>query len=451
MISRISVKGLFGLYDYIIPFPKEPAVKILTGPNGYGKTTLLTAINRLYKRDFWYFHFLEFEEICIYLSEPTIEQSIVIRKVRKVRLNNKASQTQHNYLGDQLLFDDTDEEIYEENIILLDAKEQVIESVVIREDYIQELVANYKRKLIHEPRFLKDEELIARYYDSEDDDYILFHTKNISLALQEYETLYLPAQRVYNRDAHMYGIHGPRSYVFEIDHVNDEISGLYRRAQNRFANSSQRIDATYISRLIQRTECYTKGDLQEKLVALKDRIDSFKELNLLKNMELLDYSLESDQSYEELKKVMSLYVDDMNEKMDIFETLYKRISLYKRIVTSKVLSEKSIDFGEDGLKITNAKGHKLNDLHKLSSGEQNLLILYFNLIFKSNKKTILMIDEPEDSLHVAWQSKMLEDYISMSKSSGCQIVLATHSPTFIDGKWELVSDLYRQYKGKDTV
>lgn len=450
MIKRITVKGLFGLYDYDIPFSEDPAVKILTGPNGYGKTTLLTAINRLYKGDFWYFHFLEFEEICVFLSEPTIEQKIAIRKeLSKV----ETVQVQQEGIDgpEERKIDDTDEERYEEVILLLDDKENVVESVTIKEDYIQELVSIYRRKLLHEPRFFKDEELLARYYDSADDDYIQFHTKNISLALQEYETMYLPAQRVYNRDANMYGMRGPRSYVYEIDHVNDEISGLYRRAQNRFANSSQRIDATYISRLIQRTECYSKEELQKKLTALKERIDGFKELNLLKNMELLDYSLESEQSYGELKKVMSLYVDDMNEKMDIFEALYKKISLYKRIVTGKVLSEKSVDFGEDGLKVTNVKGRELDDLHKLSSGEQNLLILYYNLIFRSNKKTILMIDEPENSLHVAWQSKMLDDYISMSKSSGCQIVLATHSPTFIDGKWDLVSDLYRQYKGKDAV
>lgn len=450
MIKKISVKGLFGLYDYDIPFAEEPTVKILTGPNGYGKTTLLTAINKLYKGDFWYFHFLEFEEICVFLSEPTIKQKIVIRKeLAKAELGH-LQQEKIDGPEDRMI-DDTDEERYEEVILLLDDKDNVVESVMIREDYIQELVSSYRRKLLHETPFLKDEEIMARYYDSEDDDYIQFHTKNISLALQEYETMYLPAQRLYNRDGNIFGIMGPRSYVYEIDHVNDEISRLYKRAQNRFANSSQRIDATYISRLIKKTESYPKKELQEKFKALKERIDDFKELNLLKNMELLDYSFESDQSYGELKKVMSLYVDDMNEKMDIFEALYKKISLYKRIVTTKVLSEKSIDFGEDGLKITNVKGRVLDDLHKLSSGEQNLLILYYNLIFKSNKKTILMIDEPENSLHVAWQSKMLDDYILMSKSSGCQIVLATHSPTFIDGKWELVSDLYRQYKGKDAV
>lgn len=449
MIKRISAKGLFGLYDYDIPFSQEPAVKILTGPNGYGKTTLLLAISHLYKGDFWYFHFLDFQELTVYLSEPAIEQQIVIKKQIADSLSLEDKNRQQKLSVDVNEFDDTDEEVYEEVITLQDDKGNEIESVVIRESYIQELLSSYRRRMLHDSRSFKDEDLFTMYYDAVEDDYIHFHSKNISLALQEYETMYLPAQRVYNRE--QLGIRGrmPRSYSYEIDHVNDEISGLYRRAQNRFAASSQRIDATYISRLIQRCDYYSKEELQEKLKALRDRIDGFKQLNLISNMELLDYSLDDDKSYQEYKRVMTLYVDDMNDKMDMFETLYQKISLYKRIVTTKVLSEKSIDFCEKGLRITNVKGRELNDLQKLSSGEQNLLILYFNLIFKSNKKTILMIDEPENSLHVAWQSKMLDDYIKMSDTTGCQIILATHSPTFIDGKWELTTDLYRQYKGKD--
>ena len=184
---------------------------------------------------------------------------------------------------------------------------------------------------------------------------------------------------------------------------------------------------------------------------LKQRIDGYKELNLISNMEILDSSLNDEKSYEEFKKVLSLYVDDMNDKMGRFDQLYKKMSLFKQVITDKVLSEKTINFSDNGMKITNVNGWVLPDLHKLSSGEQNLLILYFNLIFNSNAKTILMIDEPENSLHVAWQSKMLDDFIEMTNVTGCQIILATHSPTFIDGRWELATDLYRQYKEKYTA
>lgn len=443
MIQRIQVKGLFGLYDYDIAFQREPAVKILTGPNGYGKTTLLMAVNHLYKGDFWYFHFLEFQEISVRLMEQEIEQSIVIKKL----LATHEKDVNEDKVEEVL--DDTDHDTFEEQLSLFDSQGNEIEKFIVTDDYIQSLLSDARARSYRDMPFQRDEELLAMCYDADDDDYRQNHCKNISLALQEYETMYLPAQRVFNREIVRPPSRFMRPYAYEIDHVNDEIGRSYRRTQNEFAATSQRIDATYIRRLIKREEYYTQEVLRKKLDSLKKRIGEYKELNLFNNMELLDYSIDNEHSYSELKKVLSLYVDDMNEKMNRFEMLYKKISLYKRVVTNKVLSEKSVDFSDNGLTVTNVKGRILGDLHKLSSGEQNLLILYYNLIFRSNSKTILLIDEPETSLHVAWQSKMLHDYIVMAETTGCQIVLATHSPTFIDGRWDLTTDLYRQYKGKE--
>ena len=45
MISRIVIEKLHNLYDYDIQIPDEQRVSIITGPNGYGKTTLLKIIS----------------------------------------------------------------------------------------------------------------------------------------------------------------------------------------------------------------------------------------------------------------------------------------------------------------------------------------------------------------------------------------------------------------------
>ena len=60
IISRLQIAGLYDLYNYDINLNKEDGnqITILTGPNGYGKTTLLLSISHLYKGNFWYFHFL---------------------------------------------------------------------------------------------------------------------------------------------------------------------------------------------------------------------------------------------------------------------------------------------------------------------------------------------------------------------------------------------------------
>ena len=80
-------------------------------------------------------------------------------------------------------------------------------------------------------------------------------------------------------------------------------------------------------------------------------------------------------------------------------------------------------------------------IRKLSSGEQNLVILCYKLVFELTNNSILLVDEPENSLHVAWLDNLLKDYLSIAKTTGCQIIIATHSPAFIHGKWELTYDL----------
>lgn len=51
MITRLEISGLFDLYSYDLRF-EDDAINIITGPNGYGKTTILRIINSLYTKDF---------------------------------------------------------------------------------------------------------------------------------------------------------------------------------------------------------------------------------------------------------------------------------------------------------------------------------------------------------------------------------------------------------------
>ena len=68
MISRIVIEKLHNLYDYDIQIPDEQRVSIITGPNGYGKTTLLKIISYLLACKFWFFYFLKFKSITIYFQ-----------------------------------------------------------------------------------------------------------------------------------------------------------------------------------------------------------------------------------------------------------------------------------------------------------------------------------------------------------------------------------------------
>jgi len=70
-------------------------------------------------------------------------------------------------------------------------------------------------------------------------------------------------------------------------------------------------------------------------------------------------------------------------------------------------------------------------IEALSTGEKTLLSKVLNLYFKDIKNQIILIDEPELSLHPAWQNRVLKLYENFAKENNCQIIIATHSPHII--------------------
>lgn len=70
---------------------------------------------------------------------------------------------------------------------------------------------------------------------------------------------------------------------------------------------------------------------------------------------------------------------------------------------------------------------------QLSSGEQQLLALAYELLFGSEPETVVLLDEPELSLHVAWLQGLLSAFSEMGDSRGLQFLIATHSPTVLRG------------------
>lgn len=77
----------------------------------------------------------------------------------------------------------------------------------------------------------------------------------------------------------------------------------------------------------------------------------------------------------------------------------------------------------------------------LSSGEQQILVLAYEVLFRSESQTLVLIDEPELSLHVLWQDTFVEDLTRMGRVRSLQFILATHSPSLIGGRDDLKRSL----------
>ncbi|EPO0023433.1 AAA family ATPase [Vibrio alginolyticus] len=81
------------------------------------------------------------------------------------------------------------------------------------------------------------------------------------------------------------------------------------------------------------------------------------------------------------------------------------------------------------------KKHRV-DLEKLSSGEMQLISIISNMIFckNNNRGLVLIIDEPEISLHIKWQEIFIDVLQNIKKDA--QLILATHSPDIIGDNLE---------------
>ena len=77
----------------------------------------------------------------------------------------------------------------------------------------------------------------------------------------------------------------------------------------------------------------------------------------------------------------------------------------------------------------------------LSSGEQNELVLFYELLFKCDSKDFILIDEPEISLHLEWLQAMIGDLIKVSEKNKVSLLIATHSPDLVGENYELVQHL----------
>lgn len=66
------------------------------------------------------------------------------------------------------------------------------------------------------------------------------------------------------------------------------------------------------------------------------------------------------------------------------------------------------------------------DINALSSGEKQLFLRTLSIKMLEPENSIILIDEPEISLHPKWQQRIIEIYKKIGKNN--QIIVATHSP-----------------------
>jgi len=419
-ISRISVEKLFGRYTYEIPSKDITdadflKLLILYGENGSGKTTILNLV----------YHILATAERKghrTYIArQPFKRFEVEIADGTRIIARRK---------GDNL--DGAFEWlISKRNKILATVSLPVDERKAVAGSLPENIEGKYNEVI----KTIKD--LDVQLYFLSDDRKILGQASEA----EEEEGLYLLERE--ELDERIVRRHLLRRDKYQGLPLEKAIEYLVDWIKNQaFKGSSQgetSVSAIY-SNVIKSIASFPLDHAQysaEQLNQLLDTIDNlsaknneFSALGLMPpwNMEEIARTLRDTNEGTKaiLYSITKPYVDGIQARFKALEQIKNLINIFIRNMNDFYI-DKHVDFNlVEGLRIFSDQGQILPP-SILSSGEKQLLLLFCHTIVASEKSSIVIIDEPEISLNVTWQRKLIRALLDCVGSGYLQLVLATHS------------------------
>ena len=445
MLESIKIKKLFGLFDYHITLDTSENITILTGPNGYGKTTILNIIYHFFNQQFSYFQKLNFESISFEFSEN--KRMELTKKEKKAILTNNTAIFPRVYTDIHINFFDSEKKIgtfiYDSELRELIANElknffslrQIEEDLWINTRTNEKISLNnflnlYKEQLPE--HFLS---LIKKKQSEEKNNPIIIFLNSLNIYLIKEQRL---LHKIFGRDKE------EDTFLNTIELYAEELKKLIEEKQLEAYQITQKLDSSFPKRLIETKTVIDEATFKKRFAKLKDKQSKLQQFGITTvEQEIPDYNTES-------AKVLSVYLNDSEEQLSVYDDLLTKIDLFVSIISQK-------DFAFKTLQISSGKGFSFYQnktlqplsLTDLSSGEQHEVVLLYELLFKTAPNTLILIDEPEISLHVIWQKAFIDDLKKIAKLKKISFLVSTHSPQIINNYWGLTRDLFELSNAKE--
>lgn len=439
MLKAIKLKKLFGRFNYNIELKGE-GITIITGPNGYGKSTVLTILDEFCNKSLGDVLQHTFDSISFIADNDTVTIAKLKDhfKINDLKFKYPRNPDRTHRLGFPPYLRRLDENVFidirtNEHIIVEDPR-------MLRDIYPFDMDDDYLSAIVFEERVnlrVKSE----RKTEIERASQIIKTLKQNIGQVRFIKEQRLIEKRILSSEERRSYSSSKIEYVTVINENAGKLKKEIEQAMGMHSALANQLDSSYITRLFETKKKMDQSGFEENLKDLQQKQEKLKHYGLaeIKNTSKLRYM-------PEFAIDLFVYFSDAIEKYKVFESLIAKLDLYERIVNSKLAFKKMVLSREDGISVVTDENHRL-DLTSLSSGEQEILVLYYKLIFESDVN-LLLIDEPEISLHVAWQKEILDDFkqiVALNKS--VQVVISTHSPQIISGNWDIQIDLGEQYHG----
>lgn len=438
-LKNIKIQGLFGLLDYNIELGNEEALIILTGPNGYGKTTILNIIYHLFNQKFYFFQKLHFQSISFSFSgnkridltkkegKPKAEQVVqLINNVQQVVFR-------------QIQTTDIHVNLFEDN--------RPVEAFVYNSEVENKLISELG-KYIPIQRISQDmildsrtgKQLSLREFLVENGQVLplrvinLINKQNnrILQLLNSTDVYIIREQRLLTQTL----LNNRISFASTIEQYAKELKELISNKQIEAYQITQQLDSSFPKRLIECKRNLSKDDFKVRFAELIEKQNQLKTFGIsTTQQDVTEYD-------EKTANVLTVYLEDSEKKVSVYDELLGKIELFVNILNEKRFAFKSIVInGSQGFYFQSSNGQRLN-LADLSSGEQHEVVLLYELLFKTKPNTLILIDEPEISLHVTWQKVFIQDLQKIAKIKHIFFLISTHAPQIINDRWDLTRDLY---------
>lgn len=414
----IQFEKLFGRFDYDVIFNPE-GLTILTGPNGYGKSTILKSIEAIGKEfvGIMFFMSLDFKKIVFNFEN---NRNLIIEKVDdKLIINNISIEGEifkngiEDIMDRRPYFSRIDENTW------LDRRRG---TKITLNDYINDLYFKEMRSM------------------ESDADIKVFSTELLNLFKEMKqlvgEIYFIKEQRLIRESKNRYD---EQEVINVIEELPTQFKKLMQNVQQDYSMVANKLDSTYPNRLFETEEGIAESDYKIKMQEMASKFRSLSKYDLSSMQEPVNFIFKKEHA-----KALKIYFDDFEIKYHVYEDFINKLDLYTDIINQR-LSFKTMKISKEfGISIIDENNKRLK-LTQLSSGEKQEIVLFYDLIFGTRKDVLLLIDEPEISLHITWQKKFMDDLLRIINYKGFNVIVATHSPQIINNHWDRQIDLGELY------
>ncbi len=437
-VSRISVKQLFYTFDHTIDLNLGERITLVHGLNGLGKTTLLRMVRNLCDSSYFELGAIPFKEFRLDFDDNS---SVIVSHISGGDKNSKNKQR----LRLQHLVDGSSTEDFEP------PWPPEPSSLANTLDWIERYVPMVSRisanKWVHQPsgELLTLEQIVERFGEFLPADLLAHKSlppwlsklkKTVHIRLIETQRLLTPGRAT--RRPHP---EAESAITPAITMHSDELANRIGRQEKEYGRLAQTLDRTFPIRYVQQKQKISLSEeaLRSKFQEIETKRARLEEAGLL-GKEVAGFEMPQ-QMDEADRGVLSVYVHDIDQKLSVFDDLAARIDLFKSIVNNHFQYKKILIHKEKGFRFRSTRTNAELDASDLSSGEQHEVVVLYELLFHLKANSLVLIDEPEISLHIAWQEEFLSDLQRIIRLSPFDAVIATHSPQIVNDRWDLTVEL----------